>query len=52
MDEVYNCVNNIRPLFTKDYFKQKANPHNFKNMQLLELSKYRPKTYGLNTALL
>ena len=45
MVEVY--VNNISPPFTWDYFKQKNNPYNLRNTQLLELSKCRTKTYGL-----
>ena len=51
MVEVYKCLNNISPPFTWDYFKQKNNPYNLRNMQLLELSKCRTKTYGLNTTL-
>ena len=38
-----------------DYFKhmlkQKDNPYNLRNTQLLELSKCRTKTYGSNTTL-
>ena len=51
MVEVYKCLNNISPPFTWDYFKQKNNPYNLTNTQLLELSKCRTKTYGLNTTL-
>ena len=50
--EVYTCLNNtIRP-FTWYYFKQKNNPYNLRNTQLLKLSKCRTKTYELNTTLL
>ena len=38
MVEVYKCLNNINPPFTWDYFKQKNNPYNLRNTQLLELS--------------
>ena len=51
MVEVYKCLNNISPPFTWDYFKQNNNPYNLRNTQLLELSKCRTKTYGLNTTL-
>ena len=34
-----------------NYFKQKTNPYNLRNTQLLELNKCRTKTYGLNTTL-
>ena len=51
MVEVYKCLNNISPLFTRDYFKQKYTPYHLRNTQLLELSKCRTKTYGLNTTL-
>ena len=37
MVEVYKCLTNISSLFTRDYFKQKNNPYNLRNMQLLEL---------------
>ena len=43
MVEVYKCLNNINPPFTWDYFKQKNNPYNLRNTQLLELSKCRRK---------
>ena len=46
---VYKCLNNISPLFTWDYFKQKITPYHLRNTQLLELSKCRTKTHGLNT---
>ena len=49
MVEVYACLNNISPPFLWDYFKQKNNLYNLRNTQLLELSKGRTKTYGLNT---
>ena len=49
--EVYKCLNNISPPFTWDYFKQKKNPYNLRNTQLLELNKCRTKTYGLNKTL-
>ena len=39
MVEVYKCLNNINPPFTWDNFKQKNNPYNLRNTQLLELSK-------------
>ena len=51
MVEVYKCLNNISPPFTWDYFKQKNNPFNLRNTQLLEPSTGRTKTYGLNTIL-
>ena len=51
MVEVYKCLNNISSPFTWEYFKRKNNPCNLGNMQLLELSKCRTKTYGLNTTL-
>ena len=51
MVEVYKCLNNISPPFTWDYFKPKNNPYNLRNTLLVELSKCRTKTYGLNTAL-
>ena len=51
MVEVYKCLNNISPPFTWDYFKQKNTPLLLRNTQLLELSKWRTKTYGLNTTL-
>ena len=51
MVEVYKCLNNISPPFTWDYFKQKNTPYHLRNTQLLELSKCRTKTYGLNTTL-
>ena len=47
MVELCKCLNNISPPFTWDYFKQKI-PYNVRNAQL-ELSKCKPKTYGLNT---
>ena len=37
--------------FTWYYLKQKSNPYNLINAQLLELSKCRTKTYELNTTL-
>ena len=51
MVQVYKCLNNISPPFPWDCFKQKNNPFNLRNTELLELSKYRTKTYGLNTTL-
>ena len=51
MVEVYKCLNNISPPFTWNYLKQKINPHNLRNLQLLKLSKCRTKTFGLNTAI-
>ena len=51
MVEVYKCLNNISPPFTWDCFKQKNDPYNLRNTQLLELSKCRTKTYVLNTTL-
>ena len=51
MVEVYKCLNNISPPFTWDYFKEKNTPYHLRNTQLLELSKCRTKTYGLNTTL-
>ena len=51
MLEVYKCLTNISPPFTWDYFMQKNNPYNLRNTQLLELNKFRTKTYGLNTTL-
>ena len=51
MVEVYKCLNNISPSFTWDYFKHKYTPDHLRNTQLLELSKCRTKTYGLNTKL-
>ena len=51
MVEVYTCFNNVNPPFTWDYFKQKNNPYNLRNTQLLDLSKCRTKTYGLNPVL-
>ena len=51
MVQVYKCLNNIGPPFPWDYFKQKIIHNNLRNTQLLELSKYRTKTYGLNTTL-
>ena len=51
MAEVYKCLNNVSPPFTWDYFKQKNNPYNLRNSELLEPSKCRTKTYGLNTTL-
>ena len=51
MIEVYKYLNNISPLFTWDYFKQKNNPYNLRNTQLLEVSKCKTKTYGVNTTL-
>ena len=36
MVEVYKCLNNISPPSTWDYFKQKNNPYNLRNTQLLE----------------
>ena len=49
--EVYKCFSNINLPFMWDCFKQKNNPYNFKNTQLLEPSKCRTKTYELNTTL-
>ena len=37
--------------FHTGYFKQKNTLYHLRNMQLLELSKCRTKTYGLNTTL-
>ena len=51
MVEVYKCLNNLSSPFTWDYFKQKNNSCNLRNVQLLELSNCRTKSYGLNTAL-
>ena len=51
MVQVYKCLSNISPPFTWDYFKQKNDPYNLRNKQLLELSKLRTKTYVLNTTL-
>ena len=51
MVEVYKCLNNISPPFTWQYFKQKNNPDNLRNTQLLELSKCRTKTYVLRKTL-
>ena len=51
MGKVYKCLNNISSPFTWDFFKQKSNPYNLRNTQLLELSKCRTKTYGLNMTL-
>ena len=51
MVKVYKCLSNISPPFTWDYFKQKNDPYNLRNKQLLELSKLRTKTYGLNMTL-
>ena len=51
MVEVYKYLSNICPPFTWDYFKQKNNPCNLRNTQLLELSKCRTKTYGFNATL-
>ena len=51
MVEVYKCLKNISPPFTWDYFKQKNTPYHLRNTQLLELSKCRTKTYGLNKTL-
>ena len=48
---VYKCLNNISPPFTWDYFKQKNTPYYLRNTQLLELSKCRTETHGLNTTL-
>ena len=48
MAEAYKCLKNISPPFTWDYFKQKDTPYHLRNTQLLELSKCRTKTYGLN----
>ena len=41
----------INPFFTWDYFKQENNPYNLRNTELIELSKCRTKTQGLNTTL-
>ena len=51
MVEVYKCLNNISPPFTWEYFNRKNSPYNLRNIQLIELSKRKTKTYGLNTAL-
>ena len=51
MVEVSKCLNNISLPFTRDYFKQKITAYHLRNTQLLELSKCRTKTYGLNTIL-
>ena len=51
MVEVYKCLSNISPPFTWDCFKQKYTPYHLRNTQLLELSKCRTTTYGLNTRL-
>ena len=51
MVEVYKCLNNLSSPFTWDYFKQKNNSCNLRNVQLLEQSNCRTKSYGLNTAL-
>ena len=51
MGKVYKCLSNISSPFTWDFFKQKNNPYNLRNTQLLELRKCRTKTYGLNTTL-
>ena len=51
MIEVYNCLNNICPPFTWDYFKPKNNPFYLQNTQLLDLSMCRTKKYGLNATL-
>ena len=52
MVEVYKCLNNISLPFTWDYFKQNNNPYHLRNTQLLQLSKCRTKTHGLNMTLL
>ena len=46
MVEAYECPNNISPPFAWDYLKQKYNPDNLRNTQLLELSKCRIENYG------
>ena len=51
MVQVYKFLNNVSPPFTWDYFKQKNTPYHLRNTQLLELSKCRTKTYGLNKTL-
>ena len=51
MVEVYKCLNNISLSLKRDYFKQKNNLYNLRNTQLVELSKCRAKTYGLNDVL-
>ena len=51
MVEVCKCLNNISPPFTWDYFEQKNTSYHLRNMQQLELSKCRTKTYGLNSTL-
>ena len=51
MVEVYKYLSNISPNFTWDYFKQKNTLYHLRNTQLLELSKCRTKSYGLNTTL-
>ena len=51
MVEVSKCINNISLPFTRDYFKQKITAYHLRNTQLLELSKCRTKTYGLNMVL-
>ena len=38
--ELYKYLNNITTPFTWDYFKQRDNPYNFRNTQLLELNKF------------
>ena len=51
MVEVYKCLSIISRPFTWDYFKRKNSPYNLRNTQLLELTKGRTKTNGLNTTL-
>ena len=51
MVEVYKCLSNIIQPLAWDQFKQKDNPFHLRNTQLLELSKCRTKTFGLNTTL-
>ena len=51
MVKLYKCPNNISPSFTRDYFNQKNTPYHSRNTELLELSRGRTITYGLNTTL-
>ena len=46
MVEVYKCLNNTSLPFTWDYFKQKINPYNLRNMHYLNYAGAEQKRMG------
>ena len=43
MAEVHKCLNNISPVFTWEYFKQKHNPYSLRNTQPFKLGSAEQK---------